>query len=574
MLTKNLEAIAVYNVPHIEFESHLKLLYEIIYFSKENITYNQSLDIVFYDEASPRAMLIGGTNQEEFLALNNSIGNNITKDISDQKGYQNNEKSPIKTSSPLTYEIVTNDKKHSILLPFELFKILDAENPDNFYDIFEDMVINFLNQNAIKDIKIDTQRGYYIDKYYQFKMLFQNSIWTKRIAFKLACQLRGRKIDYIVGTDKYTAQIISMLKSYEDFSNYIYEVVNPAIDYLPEHWEHLKDKNMLTLSSVIFDGRFTQDKIYSKIKSQNKEWYSIVGINGQSTITNSLFVLPVKAKESSKDFFEANLKKPLYGLGLDDSFEIDDFYLDDYKPKSFKSYTEDKEFIPRWIGSAYFGHVRRGNNHYAFYTKTIQFYKDNVADIKKFLEDIKNETQLREKTFIIAPLHHTNNNFVTAVNNIVFENDATVISLDKNKGEANYHISCPDIERYKNGSAVKIYFVDDEIASASTLQYYYLWMQRYFGQQKSFDGIITLIDRCSPESEMIIGHYLADHNNKSFHAFTTLQIKPIKSIGGEQCFLCKREKEYETLLELSALDLTRFKFADKIYKLKLKKPKI
>jgi len=562
-----LQAIVVYNVPSEEFNSHLKLLFEIIYFSNENKKYDQPLDIVFYDEASPRAMLIGGENREEFLALNHSIGNNIIKDMRGQDCNKNNDNLVTKTKSPLTYEIIANGDKHSILLPFELFKILDEKNPNDYYDIFKDMVENFLEKKALKDINIDTQRGKYTDKYYQFKMLFQNSAWTKRIAFKLAYQLKGKSFDNIIGTDKYIAPIIAMLKSYDGFVNCDHEIIIPDINQTFK-LGRFANKNVLVLSSVIFDGNLTNDKIYNNINAKEKEWYSIIDFKIQSNPTKSIVSLYVDIK----DIKSLLPKKPLYRLRLDDSFEIDNFYLEDYKSKKFESYTEKENFIPQWIGSAYFGHVERGDNHYAFYTKTMQFYEKNIDEINKFLlNEVKDEVSSQDKVFILAPLHCTNNSFVTAVNSKVFDNDATVISLDRSKGEVNYHISSSEFNKYKKDTTIKIYFVDDEIASASTLQYYYLWIQRYFGEQKSFDGIITLIDRCSCESEMIIRHYLINDKKDRFYSFTALQIKPMKTIGSEECFLCKRAEEYEKLLGLSALDLTRFKFAGKIVKLKLKK---
>ena len=584
-----LVAVVVYNVPSKEFKAHLKMLYLITYIDEDAI-HNTSLDIVFYDATSPQAMFIGGRNQKEFCALNYSLGNSI-----EDLPIPNNVEEVI-IESPLAYNLKYTEEgsEHKIILPFELFQIYDSEHYDDFensgsdtVEIFKDMVINFLNEYSIPML-VDTQNKYYLEKYYQFRMLFQSSLWTHRIAFQLA-KLIGvgdKQYQYIIGTDKYTAPLISILRSYLD-STIKYEIMHSGSQ---RDWDLYSSQNTLILSPVALSGKNIEKNIYAKInphEEYSKDWFNVIRIkidteqNHNDQIKSCYFLnisqtaKDISSRVSYKIFFEVNenWRKPLYTLDSIDSFEISSFYRTDYRCKQIRGYTQKNNFIPKWVNSAYFGHVIRGDNHYAFYTKTIHFLEDNRLKVQSFLKEVKNSLDISnsDKSFIVAPMHHTNNNFTSFVNKEVFNNDATVLSLDKTKGEANFHIDVLKSVIDGLSDKIKIYFVDDEISSIGTLQYHFSWIQTFFGfeKEKLFDGIITLIDRASRESEIMLGHYVVEHDvNTRFLPFTTLEIKPIKSVGNEECFLCKRKKEYQSLIGYSSLDLTRFELAEKILKLK------
>lgn len=562
--------IIITGFPIEEFRLYILIYIELLYHDENSSKNLQILNILFMNDTTNSVFLLGGNTEDELYAINEKL----------QKKYhhggitlkpRNVEYENIKVNTKLFTE------EYGIL-PFELF-IPQSSNQQKV--LLSEILNNYLENTKIKDIHIDTKSGYYINGFYNFKHVFSDSGWIRRLAFLQAKYIASKEYIqplYFVGTDKYTSLMITFIISLlnkedikiiepyhviDDFSNESIERFNTHINLQKQHYHYI------ILSSVIFTGNATRDNIIDKLKSKNIpfEWLSCINmiIPEPSSIIQPTSILDLDIRSSIENTTDKLHQEPLYTLDEKDKFTLKDVYLDEYSKKRITSFRSIEKVD--WLDCIHFTHAQRGDNHYTFYTKTIKFYEKNKPEIENFLVDKKDSTgkiSNGKNIIILAPTHNTNNNFVETVDSILFENEATIYRFDRNLGEQNlYSLSTLNFDN------ASIFFVDDEISSGSTVEYFYSLLCS-INPKLRFDGIITLIDRTSPSDETIISNYLHEQKLEKIFAFTTLNIKPIKT-GNEECFLCKRQKEYEGLLSISVLDINRIQLAERIVKLNAKK---
>ncbi len=617
----DIEDMVIVNVPLYEYANneskrnnenteHIKLL-ETIMYGDEKVQYEKSLNILFYSDRYPEAILIGGKNKEEYCYLNQllpSWGQSHDSNIRNSSKIKNSDQI---SSSEL---FVSLDKKDYIV-PFELFEIYDEHrrnSPDtNKVSILQDMLGKYLNEVAKRDdVHIDTGSGYHIDRFMEFKKVFEDSRWVRRLAFRLAMHLpiNSETVKYyLYGTDKYTNMLISLCYTFlnlETFDRFKYKLFNIYDDddykVLKERIQTTKEEGtyeIYLVSSVVVgatrDIELTEDYDIKAIpaiqlnigKNQHKNINPLVSIKNNG---NVIKISIDKYCETCKG--QRNV--PLLEFTKNDPFFIKDTFFDSLPSKKIKSYSSENDIIVRWFDSLNFGHVERGNNHFLYYINTIKFFNQNRIEIKDFLsnsvaEKVHYDKDKREKIILLTSSHDTNNNFVALVNQEVFDNEAIVLSFNKSRGEANFH----DLKSYEffDWNNTRVFFVDDSIASSHTLKYFYQLLRSVPSIMNTanvgLDGVIVMIDRISSYDETILYSYLKDSYLKdsknidkpnkeiqkekleAIHAFSTFDIKPIKS-EVEQCFLCTRRNRYSELTKKSALDLTTFQMARRAYKLK------
>ena len=616
----DIEDMVIVNVPLYEYTNneskrnnenteHIKLL-ETIMYGDEKVQYEKSLNILFYSDRYPEAILIGGKNKEEYCYFNKllpSWGQSHDSNIRNSSKI----KKPDQISSS---ELFVSFDKKDYIIPFELFEIYD-ENRRNRPDIdrvsiLQDMLEKYLNEVAKRDnVHIDTGAGYHIDRFMEFKKVFEDSRWVRRLAFRLAMEFPKRQEDkryYLYGTDKYTNMLISLCYTFlnlETFDRFRYKLFNIYDDYdykvLREKIQTLKEKDtheIYLISSVVVGAK--RDK--ELIEDYDIKAIPAIQLNIEDTDMkrdnhiSPLITITLKkeyTKEITADKYceacEGQRNIPLLEFTKNDPFFIKDTFFDSLPSKKIKSYSSKNDIAVRWFDSLNFGHVERGNNHFLYYINTIKFFNQNRKEIKNFLSNnvagkVHYDKDKREKIILLTSSHDTNNNFVALVNQEVFDNEAIVLNFNKSRGEANFH----DLKSYEyfDWENTRVFFVDDSIASSHTLKYFYQLLRSVPGIMNTsnvgLNGVIVMIDRISSYDETILCSYLRDTEpidkpNKEvlklklqyIHAFTTFDVKPIKA-EVEECFLCKRRDRYSELSKKSALDLTTFQMARRAYKLK------
>lgn len=623
---QDVEDIVVVNAPLYEYgedwvkknhenTEHLKLLRNILYGEEDKEPYEKSLNILFYSDRDLSAVLIGGRDQQEYIYLNqllSGIDERLEENSIRKKEYS---KPKGLLPSKLFIDFEGNGDTKSIL-PFELFDILDMKRRNSTvlsqekgtFSILRDLIEKYLNEVAKRDndIHIDTGSGYHIDRYMEFKKVFEDSRWVKRLAFRLAMHfpMHNETIKYyLYGTDKYTNMLISLCYTFldlKDFKRFKYKLFNlyDGYDYpvLREKIKQTKDDgsfDIYLISSVIV-GASTHIKLIEEYDIEaipaiqldvGRESYK--KIKPLLTIKNHGKVEKITDDRYCK-FCKGQRAVPLLELTKDDPFFIKDTFFEPQSEKSIVSYAQREDIHVKWFDSLNFGHVKRGDNHFLYYVNTVKFFNENRITIKDFLsEDVKNkinydDEEKKEKIILLTSSHDTNNNFVALVNQEVFDNDAIILSFNKLRGEANFH----DLKSYEyfNWENARVFFVDDSIASSHTLKYFYQLLRSVPNimtrPNVGLDGVIVMIDRISSYDETILCSYLRDRKEidkpnkemqkeklEALHVFSTFDIKPIKS-EVEKCFLCTRRNRYSELAKKSALDLTTFQMARRAYKLK------
>lgn len=573
----SLTDIVVVNFSFQDIMEHLKLMAHIIYDNMEK-PYEKIINILFYDNKSPGVIFLGGKYKLEFLSIANIL----------KSHYQIDTGLGLKIDEDLNNEIDIDSKLFykNFLLPFEIFRLIRHENPEETMDLLQTMVENFLNNNAIKkDIHIDTHAGYHIDRFLEFKQLFEDSRWVKRLAFRLAAELHNASNTnneiILYGLDKYTNMLLALTKHFmKDLDKnverfYLGDIISDK-EIIVKRIGNLEPPPILVASVVLDGSRINIDKAKTisiiQLVFDNIDMQLSGDITPLLQIKNRGKVYPVfKDKDRYCDRCTGAPQRvmPLLDILNSDPFRLDCVYFDGYTNKKIKSYTDENKISTKWKDSIYFGHVERGSNHFLHYVDTVSFYEQNIDQIEAFLkkkyEAIKKKSSNYANVLILSSMHDTNNMFVALINKKLFDNEAVVLSFDKVATEDNFHLL--DAYGFKKDDTYTL-FVDDSLASGYTAEYFYLILKKIFKDDNvSFDKIFILIDRMSNHDEGLLSHYLKSKDLEDVHPYTTLEIRPIKT-ELEDCFLCNRKKEYIQLARLSSLDLTTFQMARKARRLK------
>lgn len=259
--------------------------------------------------------------------------------------------------------------------------------------------------------------------------------------------------------------------------------------------------------------------------------------------------------------------------------------------------TEDKKSQPNKInffakrGNAYkykkylyYDHIDRDGHHYQYYIRTGHLFRkifndyinnDDKGELKEVCNDIKaaigGDDIHKFVNVIVSPRHFSDEMFPQAVNELVFDNKAHVISLDiKKEYRSNFNTKYSNfayfLEQVKttNGK-IKFYFVDDQIISGATFYRAKSLVtslmkennvnetangQAPNSQDNSleiFAGVIVLVNRMSDSSKC---DYIPDINR--FCSFIDIAIPSIRSYG-DSCPICKLNQDAKEYQRTSAL---------------------
>ncbi len=597
--------IYIYNFPIDEYKRYLSIIVEKLYDTTEvNIDIP---NIIFQNSSSFDITFIGGETFDELLAINKSIAIEYNSNKQSIFSINVEDVEPrIHKNSKLFFQLGSEN----IILPFVLIQNKYLEET-----ILDSIIINSLEKNSL-NIHVDTKKGYHLNKFYQFKNLFSDSQWVNRLAFVLAQQ--GNKYTYFIGTDKYTSLTIAVANSFLGHNDYlvvdnIHNISDQKgikdfierVQYekpmalckrglLSDYSKVIFNKkshpanNIMVFSSVSFSYENISKYVLGYLKRRNHKTTAVIDINLEEKKTEyPLFPISILKLNKDKDYFDVEKdtckictcyteskpldEKPLYELDAVNTFSLKNFYKLPYEVLSKKSSVHISSVL--WHDSIHFVHAKRGHNHYTFYTKTINFFHQNKKHIKFCLEHKikKNITELvnNRKIIIFAPRHSTNNNFITYVDKYLFDNNATVYRFDKETGEQNFYDMDFVDKDISDINKTVVFFVDDEISSGYTMEYFYTLLQ-VNGKNRRFDASIVMIDRTTINDTRVLCNYVKGINFEdkinNLYSFTKLEIKPIKT-EVENCFLCDKQKDYEEKLINCTLDMNRFQIAERIVKL-------
>lgn len=243
---------------------------------------------------------------------------------------------------------------------------------------------------------------------------------------------------------------------------------------------------------------------------------------------------------------------------------------------------ENNKRIAALNGLVYYGHVKRGKNHYQYYINTQDYFAKVCVDVKSWLETCRandlselNNCNMPCLHIIFSPEHNTNVGFSQYVNAFYFNGTAEIISINEDK-EFRSNFVCEhaalkntilklfdnfyektNLEKKGNFcKPVKFYFADDDIISGDTIHkasnlLQSLLPQKYLKEYTTsvFDKCFFLIDRLSESTK---ASYILPKEN--FYSFCHINVSNMRK-QGDSCIGCKLLTDAERLLERSA---TRF----------------
>lgn len=263
---------------------------------------------------------------------------------------------------------------------------------------------------------------------------------------------------------------------------------------------------------------------------------------------------------------------------------------------SFLTKIDNKKYL-------YYCHLNRSGNHHQYYIRTANFVRDNLDDNSELCSWLKKIKLSEEKDFsentiniIICPSHFSNETFVSAVNQYVFNNQAHIISLNVKKEfrdsfEAkfsNYKTMFNLIRKEMPDTDFNInfYYVDDHIVSGATFQRAKSLItgliSKYLFDNKSnrfniniFKAMIILVNRNSPQSISSFFSNFSDYKYGKedavlpFYSFINLKTPSIRSYG-DSCPICQRVKKLEKITMESSLYSTEKYWMSKLSNDKVK----
>lgn len=550
----SVQDILVVNYPIEDNIEYLKLFSETTDLSK-------ICNIAFLNKEYPQVLFLGGNNYQEMCDINAMLS----------QTYNYNKRNFLKTSqiqdsvnliSKLFY---TNHQNKQIFFPFELF----LPNPMNKNELLYTLMLdNFLElKENHEDIHLDLKLkkdNLHMKKFYYLKYVFENSQWVKLMSFNLAKKIKIKYTDFndivFVGIEKYSSSFIAELEYLLDvkLQRYIVNDLNnqSILEQFNSFTKLNTSKTFIFIRPSVFESNI--DTLTKDLNTYAK--YTLVQLTKDGTDSNQWIATYSK---NLQDVLEtastctmcvpiSGVDQPLYEIAKD-KYNIKDLY------HTHDTYTKnDKFFKVSCENAIYFPHIVRNTNDYLYYIRTTQFLSNNKDDIKNYFEheiDFKRDNKI---PVILTSAHNTNAEFLSLINELVFENDAIVHSLSLNNKEQGYF----SIENLTSTYQEKkdyysFYFVDDAISSGEAFKYIYSVLSSFF--EDNFQAVFTLIDRTNKKDLELMKSF---YQGKSFYSYLKINIHPIKT-GFEDCYLYEREKTFKKIAINSSLVTIKHTFQEK-----------
>lgn len=240
-----------------------------------------------------------------------------------------------------------------------------------------------------------------------------------------------------------------------------------------------------------------------------------------------------------------------------------------------------REKYAKLYGNVFYGHFKRGKNHYQYFIDTQTYFATVSSQVKKWLEslrktDEKYKANLPTIDIIFSPSHNTNVGFSQYVNAYYFHGGAEIISINEDK-EFDSNFNCEYamlkstiqnlVDNYflatgaKDGHIMSKYgyrpvrfiFVDDNIITGDSFRKASKLLQALLPKEiienygtNVFDKCFVLINRMSQGSK---NSYILPKEN--FYAFCEINISNMRRYG-DSCACCKLKNQVNDLRTRSA----------------------
>ncbi len=228
---------------------------------------------------------------------------------------------------------------------------------------------------------------------------------------------------------------------------------------------------------------------------------------------------------------------------------------ENYNPFSYKNYINERQSL------IIKGHITRERKPHQYYIRTGAFLKNNKKDIKGWLRGLPFSNTIKDsnrRNIIITPSHTANSGFVNIVNEVVFDETATILQYsDTDDLLENFILFNSSFFVEAN-----LFFVDDIIHSGKTFHEInnYLKQIRLVGDKEiKFKYVICLVKRTNYFHEQAIQQALESQGE--LYPFSTFYLPSLETKHYEFPPLAKY-KLFSELSDSSVTDTMRFHFKE------------
>lgn len=448
------------------------------------------------------------------------------------------------------------------------------------------------------------------EDFYYAKRLFQNSFYTARIAMLLAIDIKkhiGSNKIMLVGYEMYSELLLSLVEKFlknlglkQDIEHFIIQANDDSFKFLPNdvlknyvdnyqtyttiiivpiaatgntikkiesdlREELIKNKKSeLEVQKIIenyafFDYHYNVilaedcDEKFNTIKNKNKRQKSIITVSAK---WHEIKTCPLCFGGSINQRGEKINTKTLFET---DKTSLTPAIIFD-NPIGKKLTPEEKALFDNvdFKESLRYKKVFRNNQHRIYYIDTDNFIKDNLSRIKVWLNNIKDELNLKssEKVIIVAPCHESNSCLLNHINEFIFYSSATIIHYQHSVDfEENFKL----LNKNYLTDKTKLFYVDDSLITGS----HFFEISNILEDLKlHFHASIFLKNKsCSS-----INNRVQQLSNQKLYSFTNINYPLTFNILAERPLEYERQR-YEVIADTVLHDVTIEIFKEKANRL-------
>jgi hypothetical protein len=285
--------------------------------------------------------------------------------------------------------------------------------------------------------------------------------------------------------------------------------------------------------------------ILTRYKNAKKVYYTIQIANREETYSSEGNWIK---RLNDSISFPKDWSKEKY-VNLTENSSINSQNLMDYPMIiSSTNEAEELEHIYNLKDYIFKGHIEIMNCHHKYYIDTESFVRREWGIIKAWLEIQKANVQEDQKSLnvLITPNLERESNFVSMVNNYVFDGNALIIYLDVSNWRSNIVNKLSFLKYIQN---VKYHYVDQAFLTGETFFKSKVFVFSIVGRKVCFSSAFTVVNRLPYLKEKEIREEL----DKNFFSYATLHY-PTSKAEGQECELCKLVKYYEELGKKTVLE--------------------
>lgn len=207
---------------------------------------------------------------------------------------------------------------------------------------------------------------------------------------------------------------------------------------------------------------------------------------------------------------------------------------------------EELEHIYQLKDFIYKGHLQKTNCHHKFYIDTESFVRQKKTIMVSWLNDLLNKKQkffhINQNTLnvLVTPDVESESDFVSAVNEVVFDGSALIIYMDVNNWRNNIVNKLSFLKSIPN---VRYHYVDQAFLTGETYRKTKSYLFSIIEKEDiKFCSAFTIVNRLPYAKNKEIREDL----NHNLFAYVNLHY-PMGNDWEQECELCRLEKYYENL---------------------------